>query len=127
MRHRIQFALLLVASLWSFSQVAGAQSTGVNPFQEHDEELSGTIWMVQPQDNLLIVQRNSVPYSFRITAETRIMVGMRNLPANLEDLEPRKGHWATLKFRVTRDGNVAEEVRVGGWQGEPCLRFRSPS
>jgi hypothetical protein len=123
----MQFAVLLIAFLWSFSQVAGAQGTGVNPFQEHDEELSGAIWMVEPNDNLLILERNSIPYKFVITPETQVTMGMRNRLATLEDLAARKEHWATVRFTVTHEGNIAKEIHVGGWRTGPCLRFRSPS
>ena len=64
------------------------------------------------RSTLLILERNSIPYSFKITAETRITVGMRKWPAIPEDLEVRKGHWATVKFRVTGDGNIAQEISV---------------
>ena len=109
MRHKLGFGFLFVTFV--FLLLAGAQTAG--SFQEHDEELSGVISMVEPQENLLIVERTSIPYSFKITADTRITVGMRHWPANLEDLEARKGHWATVKFRVTRDGNMAKEIAVG--------------
>jgi hypothetical protein len=111
MRRKISFGLLLIACLVVIQ--AARSDTKPGRFAEHDEELTGFIFMVEPMENLLIVEKNSVPYSFKITTETRITVGMRNWPANLQDLEARKGHWVTVKFRVTGDGNMAKEIGVG--------------
>jgi hypothetical protein len=110
MRRTIGFGFLFVVLM--YIQMAAAQVNSTESFKEHDEELSGVVSMVYPQENLLIVEKNSIPYNFRITADTRITVGMRMWAANLEDLEARKGQWATVKFRVTRDGNMAKEVAV---------------
>ena len=112
MRHTVGFGVLVVVLAWWFTQTAGAQGTHVVPFQEQDDELQGTILIVEPQNNLLIVGKNSIPYSFKIATATRITVS--NRPANLEDLEARKGQRITVMFRVTRNGNIAQEILVPG-------------
>lgn len=92
------------------ARAAGAQAPDVVPFQEQNEQLQGAIYIVEPQNNLLIVEKNSIPYSFRTTTATRITVGAQR--GNLEDLAARKGQRVTVSFRVTRDGNMAQEIIV---------------
>ena len=110
MKYKIGFVLLLGAFVLFLARTASAQGTDVVPFQEQNEELQGTVYIVEPQNNLLIVERNSIPYSFKTTATTRITVG--NQRGALEDLAARKGQRVTVKFRITRDGNMAQEITV---------------
>jgi hypothetical protein len=111
MKRKIGRVFILIACL-VYVQAAlsdSKQSGSLGP----DEELTGYISIVEPMENLLIVEKNSVPYNFKINSETRITVGMRHWPANLEDLEARKGHWVRVKFTPTSEGNIAREVAVG--------------
>jgi hypothetical protein len=108
MRHKSKFTFLLLLAVL-FVQTARTQGTDVIPFQEQTEELLGAILMVE--NKVLFMERNAIPYSFTVTSDTRITVGSH--PANLEDLEVRKGHPVTVKFLVTRNGNIAQEIAVG--------------
>jgi len=110
MRHNILFKFLPVLLALLLAQVAGTQGADLNPFQEHNEELRGAILMVE--NNMLFMERNAVSYKFAVNTETRITVGSQM--ANLEALAARTGQPATVKFRVTREGNVAQEVAVVG-------------
>jgi hypothetical protein len=109
MRNKSAFTLLLGLLAVLFVQTVRAQETVV-PFQEENDELQGTILMVE--NNVLFMERNGIPYSFYVDAATKITVGSQ--PANLEDLAARKGQAVTVKFRVTRNGNRAEEIALPG-------------
>jgi hypothetical protein len=108
MNYKIGFVFLLGAFVLFLARTANAQGTDVVPFQEQNEELQGTIYIVEPQNNLLIVERNSIPYSFKATATTRVTVS--NQRGSLEDLAARKGQQVTVRFRITRGGNMAQEI-----------------
>ena len=71
-------------------------------------ELQGRVSLVRADDKVLIAERNSVPYSFKITSATQIT--LTNQGASLEDLAARKGQNVTVRFRVTRNGNLAREI-----------------
>ncbi|MBI1955295.1 MAG: hypothetical protein HYS38_02775, partial [Acidobacteria bacterium] len=100
----------LAALVLLLAQAAGAQEEDIVKFREQNAELQGAIFMVEPQNNLLIVEKNSIPYSFQVTSATRVMVS--NQKTNLENLAARKGQGVTIKFRVTRKGNLAQEIVV---------------
>jgi hypothetical protein len=108
MRHKI--ALIGGLLLLTVAQIAIAQQEKVVPFQEHDEELQGTIYMTEPESGLLILEKNSIRYSFKITPASHIVVNSQ--PGNLESLVARKGQRATVRFRVTRNGNIIQEIAV---------------
>lgn len=110
MRHKILSGLLVSVFIFLLGQSAIAQGTDVVPFREQTDQLQGQIYLVVPENNLLIVEKNSVTYSFRITAVTRILVNTQR--GNLEALGVRKGQGVTVKFRVTRNGNMAQEISV---------------
>ena len=110
MKYKTGFVFLLGAFVLFLARTANAQGTDVVPFQEQTEELQGAIYIVEPQNNLLIVERNSIPYSFKATATTRVTVS--NQRGNLEDLAARKGQRITVRFRITRGGNMAQEIIV---------------
>jgi len=110
MRHTSGLKLLLGLLAVLFVQTARTQGTDVVPFREQADEMQGAILMVE--NNMLFVERYAIPYRFNVNADTRITVGRH--AANLEDLQARKGHAVTVKFLVTRTGNMAQEVAVGG-------------
>jgi hypothetical protein len=64
------------------------------------------------EDNRLFMERNGISYSFVVDPGTRITIGRH--AANLEDLTARKGQHVVVKFRVTPDGNMAQEIAVMG-------------
>jgi hypothetical protein len=122
MRHLSGFKFLFVLLAVLLVQTGRTQGTDVNPFQEHSEELRGTILMVE--NNMLFMERNGVSYSVAVNPETRITIGSQ--VANLEALMLRKGQPVTVQFRVTREGNVAQEVAVAGgmnfpWRGRGMM------
>lgn len=110
MRHKSRWIFLFGLLAVLLVQTARAQGTEVVPFQEQTDQMQGAILMVE--NNVLYLERNGIPYTFNVNAATHIMVGSQ--PANLEALAARKGQMATVKFRVTRKGNMAQEVALGG-------------
>lgn len=110
MRHKIILGFLVGSFVLLLGQAIQAQGTDVVPFRVQNDQLQGQIYLVVPENNLLFVQKNSTPYSFKITPATRIMIG--NQKGNLEGLAARKGQAVTVKFRVTRDGNMAQEISL---------------
>ena len=124
MRHKSGFKFLLVLLAVLLVQTGRTQGTDVTVFREHSDELRGAILMVE--NNTLFMERNAVSYSFAVNSDTRITIG--RWPANLEDLVARKGQPATVKFRVTREGNLAQEVAVRGgmdlhWRGRGMMEM----
>jgi hypothetical protein len=124
MRHMSGFKFLFVLLAVLLVQTGRTQGTDVTVFREHTDELRGAILMVE--NNTLFMESNAISYSFAVNADTRITVGRH--PANLEDLETRKGYPATVKFLVTRKGNMAQEVAVGGgmnlhWRGRGMMEM----
>ena len=79
-------------------------------FQQQSGELQGQIRVFEPGSGLLIVERNSVTYSFTVTPGTKILVG--NQKAKIEDLVGLKGKSVTVKYRAERKGNKANEIVV---------------
>ena len=110
MKHKVAVVLLLVALVLLLAQAAGAQEEGTVRFQETTGMLDGQIYRVEPESGLLIVERNSIPYSFTITSSTRISI--RNQTGTKEQLAARKGESVTVEYRATRRGNIAQEISV---------------
>jgi hypothetical protein len=86
------------------------QQEKVVPFKEQSEEIQGAIYMVEPESGLVFLERNSVTYCFKVSPATRMTVN--NQVGNLEALAARKGQVATVKFQITRNGNLAQEITV---------------
>ena len=122
MRQKSGFTFFVVLLAVLLVQTGRTQGTDVTPFQEQTDELRGAILMVE--NNTLFLERNGIPYSFAVSAATQITIGSQ--PANLEALEARKGQMVTVKFRVTREGNLAQEIAVMGgtnlsWRGRRMM------
>ena len=102
---------LVLLSAFVFHQRLSSQENDAGMPQAQTQELQGQIGIVEAEDSLLFVERNAVSYCFRVTPETKIVVGSRN--AKIEDLVSQKGKSVTIKFRAERDGrNMAEEITV---------------
>ena len=110
MRYKLKCALLVAVGVFLMVRLAAAQKDSVVPFREHNEELLGQIYLVEPTERLLVVEKESIPYSFYTNSDTRIIV--YNRTGDLEELAFLGGRVISVKFRVTRRGNIAREIVV---------------
>lgn len=77
------------------------------------ESLSGTVQMVVADQNLLVVSGpNGVPYDFKITPKTVIVVGDK--AGTIETLSGAVGSRISVGFVPRRDGNFATRIEVAG-------------
>ena len=78
------------------------------------ESLSGTMTMYDEKAKLIVVAgTNNVPFNFKITPHTRIMVGGKR--AKAAGLADQVNKQVTVKFRdMKKAGNIAESVEVTG-------------
>lgn len=109
-KRTIELGIFLLALVLLLPQAAGAQEPDTVPFKETTGELQGQIFLVQPENNLVIAASNSIPYSFQVAAATRITVGSQR--GKIEDLVARKGQTVTIRYRATRKGNIAQTIAV---------------
>ncbi len=109
-QHKVGVVIGLIALALLLASAAGAQQEGTVRFQETTGMLEGRIHMVEPESRLLVVERNSIPYNFNVTSDTRILIGYQS--ATTEQLAARKGAPVTVEYRATRKGNIAEEINV---------------
>ena len=110
MRYKLKGALLLAVGVFLMVGVAAAQKDSADLSREHNEELLGRIYLVEPTERLLVVEKESIPYSFYTNSDTRILVYDRR--GDLEGLAFRRGEVVFVRFRVTRRGNIAREIIV---------------
>jgi len=77
------------------------------------ESLSGTITMVDPARNLLVVAGpDQVPYDMVITHKTRIQSG--DQPVSVNNLMDYKDKPVSIRFVPERKGDVAESIHIDG-------------
>ena len=77
------------------------------------ETLSGSIMMVNPADNLVVVKGpDGVPFDMIVTPRTRITSGQESV--GLKNLAKFQNQNASVKFIPERRGDVAESIHIGG-------------
>jgi hypothetical protein len=77
------------------------------------ENLSGTINMADPKEDLLVVQGpDGVPFDMTITPMTKIWSG--NQRVSVQDLEQYRNKQVSVRFVPERRGDVAESIRITG-------------
>lgn len=78
------------------------------------ESLSGTMTMYDEKAKLIVVSgSNNVPFNFKVTPHTRIMVGGKR--AKMSGLADQVNKQVTVKFRdMKKAGDIAESVEVTG-------------
>jgi len=77
------------------------------------ETVSGTIMMVEPAANLVVVKGPSgVPFDMKVTSSTRIRSGDQTL--NLESLSSDTNQSVSVNYVPERSGDVARSIRIGG-------------
>jgi|SRR5579863_2658048 len=75
------------------------------------ENLSGKIIMVNPAQNLVVVQTpDGVPFDIDVTAKTRIRAGDHSLA--LKDLTQDIDKPVSVQFVPERRGDVAKSIRI---------------
>jgi hypothetical protein len=75
------------------------------------ETLSGKIIMVNPAQNLVVVQTpDGVPFDMDVTANTRIKAGDR--PIALKDLTQDVNKPVSVRFVPERRGDVARSIKI---------------
>jgi len=77
------------------------------------ETLSGSIQMVDPAANLVVVKdAGGVPFDITVTRSTRIQSGDHKL--NIEDLDTQSPREVFVRFIPERGGDVAQSIQVTG-------------
>lgn len=77
------------------------------------ENLSGTIMMVDPNLNLVVVQGpDKVPFDMRVARSTQIRMGDKTL--TLQDLTQDKNDSVSVRFVPTASGDVARTIQIAG-------------
>lgn len=107
-------ALALAASPAAFAQSQngkrGAGSAAANGFGV-TESLSGTVQMVLPDQNLLVVKGpNNVPFDMKVTPKTLVVVNEKR--GTIQSLVNQVGQPVTVAFKPQRDGDIATRVEV---------------
>ena len=75
------------------------------------ESLSGTIWIVDPAEHLVVVRDNGIPYDFTVTPSTRIESSSGQL--SLNQLTSMTSSKITVKFLPERRGDIAQSMMIG--------------
>jgi hypothetical protein len=77
------------------------------------ETLSGNITMVDPAQNLMVVETpNGVPFDMVVTSKTRIQFGAQAL--TLKDLTRDSNKTVSVRFIPERRGDVAKSIQISG-------------
>ena len=77
------------------------------------ENLSGTIMMVDPNLNLVVVQGpDKVPFDMRVDRSTHIRMGDKTL--TLQDLTQDKNDSVSVRFVPTGSGDIARTIQIAG-------------
>lgn len=75
------------------------------------ETLTGTIMMVEPNSDLVVVQTpDHVPFDMRVTRATRIQSGDKKL--TLPDLSADENHSVSVTFVPTGAGDIARVIHI---------------
>ncbi len=75
------------------------------------EHLAGTIMMVDPAQNLVVVKGpENVPFDMKVSRGTRIEAG--NQPVKLADLSSDLNRQVQVYFRPERSGDVAQSIKL---------------
>ena len=106
--------LALAASPAAFAQSQNAKRRGGsgagNGFGV-TESLSGTVQMVVPDQNLLVVNGpNNVPYDMTVSSKTLVVVNERR--GTIQSLVDQVGKPVTVAFKPERNGDIATRVEV---------------
>ncbi|MBI4443643.1 MAG: hypothetical protein HY649_09755 [Acidobacteria bacterium] len=110
MKRIIEVSTLIAALMLVIVRGAALEEGNALRYQELTGELRVQLTLVQPDTNVLIAENNLVPYRFQITPDTRITIG--NQKATLEDLAERRGQPVTIRYRSTRNGNIASQISL---------------
>jgi len=107
---RTLWDLPLLLLTFKFSGSIRAQEKGENivEFQEQSGELQGLVRNFESERGLLVVEKNSIPYSFQITPSTKISIGGQKTTSRKLIEQPGKS--ITIKFTSTRKGDPAKEI-----------------
>ncbi len=77
------------------------------------ENLSGTIMMVDPNLNLVVVQGpDKVPFDMHVDRSTRIRMGDKTL--TVQDLTQDKNDSVSVRFVPTASGDIARTIQIAG-------------
>ncbi len=76
------------------------------------ESLSGTISMVEPGQNVVVVNSDNVPFDMVITPKTHIMYN--NQAVTLQNMSQYKNDNVTVRFIPEGRGDVAETIHING-------------
>ncbi len=117
MRRLIQLSLCAVMGSMFVMSAATAGSTAAANEKTRTvwpaENLSGTIMMVDPTLNLVVVQgADKVPFDMHVDRSTRIRMGDKTL--TLQDLTQDKNHSVSVRFVPTASGDIARTVQIEG-------------
>ena len=75
------------------------------------ESLSGTVQMVVPDQNLLVVNGpNNVPFDMTVSPKTLVVVNERR--GTIQSLVDQVGKPVTVAFKPERNGDIATRVEV---------------
>jgi hypothetical protein len=110
---------LLLGNTLTASNLAAAKTnknmtkTAAAPRAWPQEALTGRITMVDPGQNLVVVQTSDgVPYDLNVTTKTRIKSGDRSVA--LKDLTRDINTQVSVEFIPERRGDVARSIRISG-------------
>ena len=76
------------------------------------EDLSGTISMVDPAKDIVVVQTTGgVPFDMVVNRNTRIEAGNRRM--TLQDLQQDTNQGVSVRFVPERSGDIARTIQLG--------------
>lgn len=105
-------ALLLALPAAAASKPATAKTRpAAEKTQWAPETLSGKITMVDPNQKLIVVQSDGVPFDMMITPRTRIEANGNRIGWN--SLKNDQNQSVTLRFVPEARGDVARTVKIG--------------
>jgi hypothetical protein len=105
----VSLVLLFGAAMASAQATKGsAAERNWNSFRP--ETLSGTISMIDADQNLVVLTSDNVPYNFKVTKATKIEIG--GSKATFNELVNQTQKEASVTFVARRDGNFARSISI---------------
>jgi hypothetical protein len=90
---------------------ASKKATGKNAALGKEETVSGTLFLVDPAQEMVFVKdASNTPFSFKVTKKTKIE--LNNAKAGLSELAQQVQKSATVTFVPMTDGNYAQHITV---------------
>lgn len=104
------FGAALASAQTMKSSTAGSSAAERNWNSFRPETLSGTVTLIDADQNLVVLTSDGIPYNFKVTKATKIEVA--GSQASFNDLVSQTQKEASVTFIARPTGNVAKSITV---------------